>query len=517
MKLTILLNFTFVLSLASYGQFQNTSSHFLVTDKIESALHSNNPNALLKLDSVVYVNLDTNNNLNRFAKFEYQFYNTGVKKFIGRSHHWLHDSSSTYYNTFDKVDSSYSIRWNGQSFYGNKDYYVYDTLNRKTQFSYKTKYNTTEWVNFKKDTTIYDNNGNVHITINYYWNDSIWVPSDKSVMDYNAKGLLIKNEQIFWDSTHWKPNSFYTISYDSLDNPIHMAYFEYVSISVRVYKEITFTYNSNGLLVEKLVSQGASSGTKTTYAYDANGNTIQYNLFIKSSGWRNNSKSESTYSSTNKLLTYKSYYWRNQSWYITDKDSLIYNNLDSLVKSTSLNYEINPTDTTGGITENIYDTLGNIIQIKNWKYQFGNWVYQGYYTNVFDNNYSSQDIWTTEKPQYSKKIDSSNVYSHNSSGNLTYVSSTLFYYSPINILETVEISSSNFSVFPNPINDILNVKSNLKGPTHIVIYDLTGKQLLARSINQTEYQIDMSNYIAGVYFIQFINEYFTQTHKIIKN
>ncbi|MDN3677563.1 carboxylesterase family protein [Flavobacterium paronense] len=80
-------------------------------------------------------------------------------------------------------------------------------------------------------------------------------------------------------------------------------------------------------------------------------------------------------------------------------------------------------------------------------------------------------------------------------------------------LSVVENNDTMFTVFPNPLNDIVNIIP--KGTTdsiEISVFDLTGKKLFT----STELQLDFSNYSSGIYTLKINQGNTTSTAKIIK-
>jgi plastocyanin len=80
----------------------------------------------------------------------------------------------------------------------------------------------------------------------------------------------------------------------------------------------------------------------------------------------------------------------------------------------------------------------------------------------------------------------------------------------------VENASANISVYPNPANDLVTVKTgrNLLGSSYFM-YDLTGRQVFSGKIMNENTSFDISQLQSGVYFLQITNA--KQTFKVIKN
>ncbi len=70
-------------------------------------------------------------------------------------------------------------------------------------------------------------------------------------------------------------------------------------------------------------------------------------------------------------------------------------------------------------------------------------------------------------------------------------------------------------VYPNPVNDKLNVVLSGSGST-ISLYNNAGQQLINMNTEETNIIIDMAKYSTGIYFLKITNSDRTSTEKIIK-
>lgn len=76
-----------------------------------------------------------------------------------------------------------------------------------------------------------------------------------------------------------------------------------------------------------------------------------------------------------------------------------------------------------------------------------------------------------------------------------------------------ENSISNFSVFPNPTNGIINLKSDFASNNEAVITDINGRLIQTFRISKNTQELDLSTFENGVYFIHYNNT----TVKIVKS
>lgn len=81
----------------------------------------------------------------------------------------------------------------------------------------------------------------------------------------------------------------------------------------------------------------------------------------------------------------------------------------------------------------------------------------------------------------------------------------------VNIEENID---QNISVFPVPASEVLFIQ-NMKSGTQVKIIDINGKMLLHQNSNTDNIQVDITEWPAGVYFIQFNSTESHYTRKII--
>jgi hypothetical protein len=81
-----------------------------------------------------------------------------------------------------------------------------------------------------------------------------------------------------------------------------------------------------------------------------------------------------------------------------------------------------------------------------------------------------------------------------------------------------EKSTSSVHVYPVPVIEEMNVSfSSSIVPTKVAVYSLNGAELYSSKIQSTDgFEIDMSKFISGVYFIKLFSDSGVTTKKIIK-
>jgi endoglucanase len=116
---------------------------------------------------------------------------------------------------------------------------------------------------------------------------------------------------------------------------------------------------------------------------------------------------------------------------------------------------------------------------------------------------------------------STNEVTINWNAPLVYIINALQYYQDQSNLSTPDnLKPINEIVFfPNPVNSELNIKRNnkLSGNLTIVIYDIQGKKVDKRTLNDDETKINIESLLNGIYFVKVSSEGYSKTEKIIKN
>ncbi len=86
----------------------------------------------------------------------------------------------------------------------------------------------------------------------------------------------------------------------------------------------------------------------------------------------------------------------------------------------------------------------------------------------------------------------------------------------VGTLAVSETSKNNIKSYPNPVKDVFNIEAQGKIKT-VKVYDVVGKQIFAKDLNDAKSQIDFSKFNSGVYIVTTLLEDGTSTStKVIK-
>ncbi|MFM9987632.1 GEVED domain-containing protein [Flavobacterium sp.] len=82
-------------------------------------------------------------------------------------------------------------------------------------------------------------------------------------------------------------------------------------------------------------------------------------------------------------------------------------------------------------------------------------------------------------------------------------------------LSTTSFDNTNFSAYPNPVKDVLNL-SYTSNISKVAICNLLGQEMFKKDINASQSQIDISSLTNGAYFVKVEVDNLVKTIKIIK-
>jgi hypothetical protein len=80
---------------------------------------------------------------------------------------------------------------------------------------------------------------------------------------------------------------------------------------------------------------------------------------------------------------------------------------------------------------------------------------------------------------------------------------------------TQDFATKGFSVYPNPVNNVMNLQAN-ENISKVAIYNVLGQEVYSAKINAMTSSVDMSSMASGAYFVK-VNINGTEgTVKVIK-
>ena len=83
------------------------------------------------------------------------------------------------------------------------------------------------------------------------------------------------------------------------------------------------------------------------------------------------------------------------------------------------------------------------------------------------------------------------------------------------VLSNEDFDNSNFTAYPNPVKDVLNV-SYTSEISSIRVINMIGQEVISKNINATSTQVDMSELSAGTYIVNVTVGDSVKTLKVVK-
>lgn len=74
---------------------------------------------------------------------------------------------------------------------------------------------------------------------------------------------------------------------------------------------------------------------------------------------------------------------------------------------------------------------------------------------------------------------------------------------------------ANFSYYPNPTSDVVNI-SYADEITRVRVFNMLGQEVITKQVNATTAQIDLSQFASGTYFVEVTSDEVSKTVKVIK-
>ncbi len=385
---------------------------------------------------------------------------------------------------------------------------IYDTTNSK-------------WVLTERELFVYDGNGNM---IQYQWFafdslDMKILPSDKEDVKYNAQGQPTEIVWLVWDkaSGQWVNEAKFELTYDGEGNLIQETLYEWDTDGSQwlVGLQFDMTYDGNGNILSELWLFWDEDSSKLIQIF----------------------KDEYIYEG-GKLTTWNEYYWEEGAWELTYYTAYTYDN-GNLILELTQGWDLFTEDwgdfskieyTYVGdkvVTEIVWgfdwmsftmvlqtrfeytwDADGNMITEveSSWDEGAGSWQNTWKSEWTFNKNFTILDLyvpyWFTadlaDLTFWHMPVSETGYFNNNGTWDLNYRQTA--YYSDFGGSTSIEdVLETPVSVFPNPASETVTFNWDEKYTRlNLEIYDLTGKRLISRSIDNNE-TISVDDLSRGMY------------------
>lgn len=429
------------------------------------------------LDSIVYYSYDLEGDSVRLLKKIYDIDESGVfetrYEFVWVDDQWIYSIKQ-------------EITLNDSEQLVLSEYFNWDT-------------SLSEWINDKKTTITYDENGYDDLYTSLRWNVELdrWDNYYKDDSDYDANGNLelyiewLGNEQNEWEYSYKEVNTYNT------DNSLNDSYIAFWNADVEEwenYHKEEFYYYESGLTNYRLYYIWTMGDwglrLKTDYTYTG---TEQYESLTTyqrvEDEWVLFAQRNFTYDDRDNPILVKDLKWINEAWENDQKTEFEYdqNNYRTFYlfsvwdeNSETWVYQLKYDD--------LYDEMGNRLMTMGaqWSVDEMEWI------GIYFNEYFYND-------DFKRLIEI--YYEWDEANGDWYLDEKGFYYRSI-VLQSPELIAHSISVYPNPVKNILTIKSIDGEYANCVIVSLTGQQIEQFKLQGNETQINLEDYPVGIYFLR---------------
>ena len=80
----------------------------------------------------------------------------------------------------------------------------------------------------------------------------------------------------------------------------------------------------------------------------------------------------------------------------------------------------------------------------------------------------------------------------------------------------ISMKNENVLIYPNPTSNVLNIETGIPDICNIKITSINGQLLLNKVMVGPDYELDLSHFKSGIYFITVRSKDFMATRKIVK-
>ena len=137
------------------------------------------------------------------------------------------------------------------------------------------------------------------------------------------------------------------------------------------------------------------------------------------------------------------------------------------------------------------------------------------FTSPTQNSWNSHHIALTDFTGLTNKDNLAQyIFSADPASSVTLYIDNVYFHNNAT-LAVNDIGDEAFSVYPNPIKDIIEIRA-AQAVQHVRIHDLTGKEVLRAAPNQAHFTLNTSALGKGVYLLSVVSDGSESTAKLVK-
>jgi hypothetical protein len=300
---------------------------------------------------------------------------------------------------------------------------------------------------------------------------------------------------------------------------------QYSSYRVGIERSVTF---KNTMQMQKLdsliwiefneVSETWINEWKYEYSYDDNRNLIEeieYWWYETFNEWINNWKWEYSYDVNDNIIEEIEYVWNETltSWDPDYKYGYFYNGGGNMSEVIYYYWDGVSTWINDWKYEYFHDANENIAEEieYRWDESSTSWIQDYKYEYTYDNSLNVNNLilpffeaWFINSYYKNGKLLTILETDWDSNSSVWYNAYRAdYYYSDFSITSLSDHTKEfNGKIFPNPVNNILNVRINLNKEVDFSIFDNTGEKVLSGKLFDSVMEIDISHLHYGLYILE---------------
>ncbi len=410
--------------------------------------------------------------------------------------------------------------------------------------------NNSTWSLSDRELFVYNGNGDM---TGYVWfvfdsTDMKMIPWNKEELQYSAPGRPSLFDLSEWDksSGKWVYTTRFELTYDGAGNLIQETVYDWDPVGNQwlVVAQFDMTYDAGGNLLTELWSFWDDDNSKLVlvfkdeYIYEGGKLTTWKEYFWEEGDWVHNYNTDYTYDGNGNLVLELTQGWDflTEAWADFEKSEYGYNASNQLIREEVWEFDwIQFLMVLESLFEYTWDADGNRVTeiesewdeaagaVKSWNDVAGDWQITWKSEWTYNKNFTVQDLYV---PYWFIEEDGNYPYVHMPVSELGYFNNNgtwdmnfrqTGYYSDFGGGSTniEDVLDNPISVFPNPASEMITINWGEKySSLSLELYDLTGKQVISRSIENNE-TVRVDNLSRGMYLYKLTdNNDFIQTGKI---
>lgn len=363
--------------------------------------------------------------------------------------------------------------------------------------------NATNWYKTYLLTNSYYSDNQIHEQEWVEWNTSTnsWNTQMSVYNKFDEQGKIVENFMRYWDnetqSFYMGNKEIYTYNLNGTVATLQNKDWDAYSNSWQNWSTVTYTYNEDNLLEHQIEITINGNYLQIFYTYDSENRLETVTEQVWWDGeWLNFSKETNSYNIDNQIET-KLVENYDDNWYNSYLFSYTYNENGLLIEEEEHNY----TDVYSSLL-NIYtyDENGNETSYELSEWNGSSWSAFYKVIDNYDDNQNQTEFYSQaiENGSWVNFLKEEYIWNH---------------YGTANIFE----DEKYINLYPNPSENFVFIQlPEIQASINIEIFDINGKKIDGFRTKNSIEQINVNDYISGIYFVKIRGINISKTLKFLK-